>query len=246
MSVKKFLVLSAAGVAALAAAAAQAGGPDVMAAPAPAGDSGIYVDVDAGWVQSNWSNFWGGGLNTAPMVAGGRGTGSVTSNARSGFTWGGDLGYQFNRHFSAELGWYKLPTAAGSQGLVIPMAGFAGLQIRSWALYFAGKISVPVYDDIDLFGKAGLAWRNLSYSGTSMSLPGVTNILGRTGHYWAPFLGFGGQWWITPEWSVNVQYLHIPAYTRNANVGMAVGVDIKNQAPSANLVVGGVGYKFAV
>jgi len=238
MSVKNKLLVLAAGVAAIAVTAAQAGGPGVMAAPAPV-DSGIYVDVDAGSAQSNWSNFWAGAMNPAPM---GVPPGTVTSHGRSGFTIGGDLGYQFNRHFSAELGWYKLPTVAGSAPIA-PIAMNA-LQTRSWILYFAGKLSVPVYDDIDLFGKAGLVWRNLSYSGSSAANPIFAAGIGRTGHYWAPFLGFGGQYKITHEWSVNVQYLYIPAYTRNAN--FVVANDVKNQAPAAHLILGGIGYKFAV
>lgn len=246
MSVKKFLVLSAAGIAALAATGAYAGGPDRMAPPAPVDDSGIYIDVDAGWAHSDWANFWGGIYNTAAMAPAG---GGISSGGGSGFTWGADLGYQFNRNLSAELGWYQFRKVVGAQAVAVAAvtSGLTNVATRSWILYFAGKLSIPVYDNIDLFGKAGLVWRNLSRSGPGMGLIPVNNAIPTSSHYWAPFLGFGGQWWLTHAWSLNLQYMHVPSYSRSAGPSLTVTAanDVAKQSPSVNMIVAGVGYKFA-
>jgi len=233
MSVKKFLVLTTAGAVALAAGAAQAGGPDVMAPPAPIDYSGIYFEGNLGWSLSNWTNFWAGAINPSPLAL--FSPAWITSNGRTGFTWGFDLGYQFNKYFSAELGWYKLPTVSGF--FPAPVPGAPGFSQRSWFVYLAGKVAVPVADNFDLFGKAGVAWRHLSLSGAVTGLPAF-NLIPSSGSYWAPYFAFGMQYWINDAWIVNLQYQHVAS-----NVGVT---NIATAAPSANLVTMGVGYKFAV
>ncbi len=237
MSVKKFLVLTAAGIASLGATAVIAGGPDMMAPPAPVDYSGYYIEGDVGYGYSNWGAFEGGILNTSFAAPN---PGTVTSN--NTFVWGGDFGYQFNRYLSVEAGWYKLGTAAGDTYVELSedtdAEAEAGVQISSWMLYFAGKIAVPIWSSLDVFGKAGVVWRHLTYTGNALSNANFTTVIPEHNHYWAPFFAFGFQWWFNPNWSVNVQYLHVPANTERR--------EISAQAPKANLIVGGVGYKFAV
>ena len=226
-------------------AAAQAGGPGMMAPPAPVDYSGMYIEGDAGWAQANWADFWAGALNSAPALStsSSRIQGDVVGgHGESGFTWGGDLGYQFNRYFSAEAGWYRLATVSGNHSRTAIIGNeevglLDGLRVYSWFVYFAGKVAIPVADDVDIFGKAGVAWRKLNYSGAGTSLAVLTAVFHDT-HYSKPFFAFGAQWFFDQNWSANIQYIAVPGYYRVAELAM--------QAPKANLVVGGIGYKFAV
>ena len=248
MSLKTITRLLLTGTLVALSATAWAGGPGVMVPPAPVDYSGVYIEGDAGWAQVNWADFWAGALNSVPIattignnlvtIQGG----VVGSHGESGFTWGGDLGYQFNRYFSAEAGWYRLATVSGNHSriAVIGNSDFGlldGLRVYSWFVYFAGKVAIPVADDVDIFGKAGVAWRKLNYSGAGTSLAVLTAVFHDT-HYSKPFFAFGAQWWIDQNWSANIQYMVVPGYYRAVEVAM--------QAPKANLVVGGIGYKFAV
>ncbi|MCB1827240.1 MAG: outer membrane beta-barrel protein, partial [Coxiellaceae bacterium] len=163
MSVKRYLTLAAAGIASIAATSAIAGGPDVMAAPMDY--SGFYLDLDAGWGGSNWNHFAGGVLDPFnPSI------GSVTDHGTGGFAWGGDVGYQFNQYFSVEMGAYDLASVRGNNGIILGnAASVGGVKINSWVLYAAGKVAIPVMQNFDFFGKVGVAWRFLNYSGVGVS-----------------------------------------------------------------------------
>ena len=249
MSIKKILLTVAAGAFALGSSMAFAGGPGMMAPPAPVDYSGVYIEGDVGYASVNWSDFWAG---VYTPEGSGRYTqannivGNVRSGGHGGFVWGGDLGYQFNRYFSAEAGWYKLPAVEGDQGLAAFELNSNCIQTRSWILYFAGKAAVPIWDNLDLFGKAGIVYRRLHYSGNALGIAAVTVRLASDAHYWAPFLAVGLQWWFSPEWSMNVQYLHVPSYTSAEGKSAAGQMNNSTQAPKADLILAGVGYKFAV
>ena len=247
MSVKKYFGLTAVGIASLAATSAMAGGPDM--APAP-DYSGFYIDGDVGWAGSDWQDFVGGIFNP---TGGAASSGTVEGGGYGGFAWGGDIGYQFNEYYSFEVGAYSLRSVAGNVGNANrnvaspgttfqppnPSAGPA--KVSSWIAYAAGKLTIPLFDNVDLFGKAGIAWRFLDYSGTALGQSAVSLSLAATQsfsntHYATALAGVGLQYWITPEWSVNAQYLYVP--------GRSADQEIDQQAPSVHLVVGGVGYKF--
>lgn len=245
MSVKKYFGLTAVGIASLVATSAMAGGPDV--APAP-DYSGFYVDGDVGWAGSYWNDFVGGVFNPTGFAAS---AGVVQSGGTGGFAWGGDIGYQFNEYYSFEVGAYSLRSVSGQVGnssqsrgtTVHPPAQSAGpVKVSSWALYVAGKLAIPLFDNFDLFGKAGIAWRFLDYSGAALSQSPVPLSLGAPQtfndiHYATWLAGVGIQYWLTPQWSLNAQYLYIP--------GRGDLEDISQEAPNVHIVVGGVGYKFS-
>lgn len=182
MSVKKNLILAAAGVvAAIGATAALAGGPDVMPV-APAFQPSVYVEGHAGYALQRWTSV---GLFT-----------TVGSNGTGGFTAGGDIGYQFTRHLALEFGGFYLPRVTGTFG--------AGTRnISNWFLYGAAKVSVPVYTNIDLFAKFGAVWRQLRHSGTAA-------IAGGTGNYWRPLFAAGANYHVNENWNVGFQYMLVP------------------------------------
>ena len=117
MSVKKYFSLTIAGIATIAATSAIAGGPDVMAPPAPVVNTGFYVEAGAGYGFVDYGRFLNGIYTAFNLLQSGAvGAGGLTSNPKGGFIWGGDLGYNFNDHFAFELGAWRLRKVSGNEG----------------------------------------------------------------------------------------------------------------------------------
>lgn len=220
MSVKKFLVLTAAGIASVGATAALAGGPDAM--QAPVFQPNIYVEVNLGYVQSNWRSF-----AITPFV-------SFGDNINGGFTFGFALGYNFMKHFSAEIGWDWIPEAKGSTAAV----NNNNLTVQSWIFYLAGKLDVPLMDNLDLFGKFGAAYRSLDWAGAAAVGAPVATIPGGSQSYWSPFFAAGGQYAFNDNLYMTLQWKHVSANNDGGNASEA--------APSANFYTAGLGYRFAM
>lgn len=182
MSVKKLLLLGAAGIASVAvSSAALAGGPDV--APAPSYQA-VYVEGNVGYAFQNWAGIAGA---------------VVTSNRRGGFTGGVDVGYQWSRYLAAELGWFWLPRAR--------FGGIAGApRVTSWFAYLAAKMMVPLpwVDNLDLFMKAGISWHRLS-----ARLVGLAATAG-TLNLWRPVFAVGLQYTFYQNWMANAQFMFVP------------------------------------
>lgn len=181
MSVKKLLILTAAGIASLGVTAAFAGGPDVAVA-----DNGVYVDVNLGYAWADWSYVVPG---TAAIVWGDNNTG--------GFTIGGDIGYQWNQYLAAEFGYWYLPTVSFTDTTV-------GNNLYNYALYLAMKFMAPITDNFDIFFKGGVAYRYASTSGFTAAHP-----LAVTQTEIVPTFAVGLQYNYTPNWRFNVMYTYI-------------------------------------
>lgn len=253
MSVKKLILLSAAGLAAIGVSAAMAGGPDHMAMPsAPAFQPNVYLEGHFGYTGINWRGFNGSAVLGTPNSA----AFTPTSHGRGWLTAGGDLGYSITQNIATEAGWFWLPNVGGSSNGAGGIAANArgGLTVRSWFAYAAGKFSVPVVDHLDLFGKLGVAYRSLKYAKSGSPVAGTAalsaalNAATGSGHYWAPLFGAGMQYdW--SNWLLGVQYLYLPGYSGvNFNSAGTVYANggAPNAAPPANLFTGSLGYKFNV
>jgi OmpA-OmpF porin, OOP family len=255
MSVKKYFSLTIAGIATIAATSAIAGAPDVMVPPAPVVDSGFYVEAGAGYGLVHWDALMGGVYNPvqANSLRSLTGFGSVTSAGKGGFIWGGDAGYNFNRHFAFELGAWTLKKVAGNEGMFGHADAAAATNPRSlgevvtksWVMYAAAKMSVPVewVPNLEMFGKVGMGVRFLRYSGSG-SGPSVIGVntpqqLITNQNYAAPVLGAGFQYSFTPEWTVSAQYLYVGGDT----VGAA---GTSSVSPAAHLITATVGYQFNI
>lgn len=135
MSVKKLLVLSAAGVATMAlSAAAFAGGPDTAA------KNGIYVEGGVGYVYENFHD-----LNST----------FYNSNQTGDFAAVVDAGYRWNQYLALEAGWFWLGTADVTN---------TNIEVDNWAVYGAVKLMAPIMHNLDAFFKAGVAYRDSSAS----------------------------------------------------------------------------------
>lgn len=231
MSIKKMLVLAAAGLSATVATAAMAGGPEVAYAPSYAG---LYIEGNVGYAYRPWQN----NVTTTYGAANLLGFLSSTSNINGGFTGGADLGYQFNQFFSIEGGWYYLPKASATSPGVISTSpltvAIVANNITGGIAYAAVKGTAPVYENLYIFGKLGAAY---TYNHASVDFVS-SNVAGFTSNsnYWNPLLAAGIQYYFTPNWSVNAQYTYVPGYdSSSAN---------RFITPAAQLITAGIGYKF--
>jgi len=226
MSVKKLLLLSAAGLSALGCAAAYAGGPDNVALAA---ENGVYIEGAMGYDLSNW-------INASNLTNGVE----AVKNRNGGFTAGADLGYQWNQNWAVELGWYYLPTVRLQTSTASTLG--AGIQgnVNQWAAYGALKMMVPFSfaPGMSLFFKAGAAYHYARVTGAAI---GVNSF---TMHKWSPYFGVGGQYNIDTNFIVNGQYQH---FAGGRFYGTTSGSNVSgNGVPSSNLFTVGVGYLFAL
>src|SRR3990167_10467743 len=208
MSVKKLLVLSAAGLAGICASSAMAGGPDTMAAPmAPEYTQSVYLEGAFGYVQTDWAN----DSNNGVMGATASSLFNPNSHGKGYLTAAADLGYNFTKNIALEGGYIYLPSTSGGSTSATKngiQAG-GGMTIRSWAAYLAAKLSVAVVENIDLFGKIGVAYRKLNYSLNGSSVGNFT-ALTSNGHYWTPiFMTCAEYTW--GNWLLGAQYTYLPA-----------------------------------
>ena len=244
MSVKKLLVLSAAAFAAMGATAVMAGGPDHMAMPSePAFQNSVYLEGHVGYTQSNWTNFNSNNV----MGTTGASLYAPNSNAKGGVTGGLDLGYNITQHIAVEGGWFYIPQVKGpatatSVGSVYTANTGSNAKINSWFAYMAAKLTVPVATDFDLFGKVGVAYRALTYSGVATT-PVINPSVTGNGSYWAPVFGAGLQYgW--NSWLVGAQYTYLPGNSAVNYGNLTFGAP--NAAPEINMYTAFLGYKFNV
>lgn len=215
------------------------GGPGLLN-PATIIARGFYLDTNFGYALVNWDHYGAGVLNPV-------GTGSVLKNGKGGFSWGGDFGYLFTQYLAFEVGAYDLPTVRGTVNgninsraapPIIPSPG--PVKVRSWLLYFAPKIILPIWHKFQIYGKAGLAERFVYYTGSGVDgaqaqAAGTANFV-NDHSVLSVVLGTGMQYWFTRHWVMNVQYLHFTAPSNRR--------EFSAKTPVSNLVLAGVGYKF--
>ncbi|WP_304986037.1 outer membrane beta-barrel protein [Coxiella-like endosymbiont] len=229
MSVKKIITFATAGIASVGvASAAVAGGPDYVPAPSYAG---VYVEGNVGYVYRPWKS----DVTTLPGTLNNLGVLSSSSRGNGGFTFGGDLGYQFNQYFAVEGGWFYLPKAKFTINPTTFTIKATTFTIKGGLPYAALKAMVPIYENTYVFGKLGLAY---SYNRSSSALVSsdLTNFVSDRSSYWNPLFAVGVQYYFTPNWSVNAQYTFVPGY-RSA-------FSTRFVAPVAHLFTVGIGYKF--
>lgn len=221
MSLMKKILLGVVGVVSvIITSAAMAGGPD-FAPPAPIYQPYVYIEANVGYAQTDWRRF-----SVTPFATFG-------SNSRGGFSFGADIGYMILRELGIEFGWQYLPTVNGATAAVpfFPFTADGSLCLSSWFGYLAAKVSVPIGDSLDLYGKIGAAYRNLRWR--DVGAAGIS-----TQGYWRPYWAAGFSYAFNSSWFVAVQYAHLGAYVR--------ATPYARRAPNVSLYTFHVGYSFEV
>ncbi len=200
MSVKKIVLMTAASVAVLTAGVSFAGGS--YAAPV-ASNSGVYVDVTAGAFLRDIKD------NSSLSQDGT--TLATYDNGQSGFTVGGNLGYQFNKTWSVEVGYDWLQNAkVTASGAAIFTGGSALasgdiVTVKTWMMDAALKASVPVMDCVSAFAKLGAA-----YTHNEVDLNDAGTHYKKDNNYWNPMFGAGLDYNVNQTWTVGVEYTYVP------------------------------------
>lgn len=223
--IKKSTIFGIAGIAAISMGTAFAGGPDLAPVVPEASDNGVYIQGDAGYAGREWSrNFrfinWRG-------------------NRLGSFTAGGAIGYQWDRFLAAEFGGFFMQDTTFTYLPVGALVGATG-HASDWFVYFAGKLMAPVpwVDNLDAFFKAGIAYRETGITGSVVGINGINGVSRDKGN-WRPTFAAGGQYNFTPNWYVEVQYMHVGEGGRVFVNGFG-----PNAIPALNLFTVGAGYKF--
>lgn len=186
MSVKKLLVLAAAGVVS---ATAFAGGSNQFAmaqSKAPVADNSMfnpaaYVDVNAGM---DWSGYSDRDTNAKFKTMSG-----------NPLVFGGDVGYVFMPHLGVELG--------GTYLMDIQETSPSAFTISQWDIYGALKTIANLMPNLDLFAKFGMDYLSVKNNATGM---------GTTGNF-APTFGAGLDWSFTQNWRATLQWRRLSSIT---------------------------------
>ncbi|WP_457766538.1 outer membrane beta-barrel protein [Coxiella burnetii] len=229
MSVKKLVTLATLTMASVGVtSAALAGGPDYVPAPSYAG---VYLEGNLGYAYRPWRK---DATTVVGLAKQARLLGS-SSRGNGGFTFGADLGYQFNQYFAVEGGWFYLPKVKFTTTDVVNGLAAGTYTVKSGMAYAALKGMAPVYENTYVFGKLGVAY---TYNRANAGLPTnkIPATFGSRSRFWNPLFAAGVQYYFTPNWSVNAQYTFVPGY-RNASSKRFV-------APVTHLFTVGLGYKF--
>lgn len=212
-----------------------AGGVEYI--PPPPVYSGFYIEANLGITFRDWEQ--AGQLQDYIIIAqGGTAIGGF-DHGNTGFAYGFDFGYQWNRLFSGELGYFRLPSMKYSvpEGNLITANN--SMKIRSrYLAYVALKFNYPIIDNLYASAKLGAAYLDTEATFSFIPVSGLP----QKSDYWAPLFAFGLQYYFNWNWSINAQYTFVPGYARRPTTGIFTRVPV----PNANIVTVGVGYKFAI
>jgi opacity protein-like surface antigen len=203
---KKILSTTVLSVSALAAMTANAAAP------------GVYVTGQIGYTDTNMASKTNvsdlaGNFIDVPKKAKDQ---NLSNNGLAGRL---AVGYQFNQNFAVEAGYLQLGEEKLNLGLVhlkqIAQSGEGKLKLQQNVIDFAGKGILPIMNNMNVYGKLGVAYITSNILGTveSAGAPTATYNLNDTAnvaqHKWAPEAAIGVSYDITPNVSLDASLTHI-------------------------------------
>lgn len=202
-------------------------------------DSPYYIEAHLGYSIVDWSK---DATSLSGIVALDPSIGYVTNttNGRGGFSGVLDFGYRFNKYFSAEIGYVYLPSSEEQLVLTTGPNPEAKGEYDSWFSYVTGKFSYPVFENVDIYTKVGLAYRSVQ-SKVDVKV-GSTNAHDKNASYWAPVFTLGGDYPFNDNWALGIQYLYLPGYHELDFSNSSS----KSPAPEVHLVTLGLNYSFGL
>lgn len=213
--------------------------PDLMLNKSKAADKNVYAEVHLGYARQNYydnQNFY-----AAPPPLPGTGANlNNHNNARGGFAAGVDVGYQINKYFAFELGWFHLPTVNVMQTNTPPA------DLKSWAMYLATKYMMPIawMNRTDLFFKLGLAYRKATLPASALAAANGYNTSTTKSTFLRPMFTTGLNYNFNKSCMGVVQY----AYFMGANNSFPILTPNSGALGTAadNIFTLGLGYRLTV
>ena len=126
--------------------------------------------------------------------------GSVNETA-----WALGIGYDFDKNFGAELGYFNLGKTPSDTNLTIRQGDLEG-SARAEVFYLAGVGNWQFTDEFSVFGKLGIAYDRVKANGTLITAnnppaPGSINE-----SYTKPYVAVGVAYQFTKELAVSIDY----------------------------------------
>lgn len=142
------------------------------------------------------------------------------------------VGYQFNPYFATELGYLRLANQKGKDdGSTGDAIGTETL--KQQAIDVAAKGIFPINDKFNVYGKLGVAYLTSTITSHFEGVKQNQNAwFGVAKHQWAPEVGIGASFNITPNAFVDTSWTHIQP------------ISGKNKPGNIDFVAVGLGYSF--
>lgn len=217
---KKILSTTVLSISALAAMTANAAAPGVYVT----GQIG-YADTNMG-SKTNISNMVGDFIHVPATVK----NENLSNNGLAGRV---AIGYQFNQNFAVEAGYLQLGERKVNLGSVdlrpdigplgpirlgsahLGEMGEGTMKLQQNVIDFAGKGILPITNNINVYGKLGVAYISTDIKGT-LQIPGsptadfnFNDKANVAQHKWAPEAAIGVSYDITPNVSLDASLTHI-------------------------------------
>jgi OmpA-OmpF porin, OOP family len=136
------------------------------------------------------------------------------------------IGYQFNQNFAVEAGYLQLSQGKVNLGAIkdpydpkLPAQG--KLKLQQNAVDLVGKGILPITNNINVYGKLGVAYVTTNVKGT-LQVPGfptvnvdLNNRANIAKRKWAPEAAVGVSYDITPNVSLDTSWTHIQPLGNN-------------------------------
>lgn len=191
----KNLMKTAAGVAILGLSSVALAGGGGMAPPVD--DTGWYIGGALGFGLSHWDNLVNGDPGNTTFVRVGK---------EDDFVARAVVGYNFNRHYSAEFGYTYLPSSVNMPD-ASAAAGHNVGKVRNWALDLSGKLSAPVMDQVGVFGRLGINYLRTTLT-SRLGQPGASPLVGGATRIrnWNVTYGAGVYYDYSPQLRFNAEW----------------------------------------
>lgn len=174
-----------------------------------ASQNGVYAGLSFAYNSSDWSD--------TPNAASG-------SNNQHAMWFSGYLGYQYNAQLSTEAGFIYMPAIEGLKKVNGSTVSSTTHDLKSFALYSDLKLMQPIYKNLKLFEKAGIAYRSLTLDGDAT-------------HY-GPLFSAGLEYLLNPNFTFDLGYTYMGGDDSFNSAGIAA-------VPQSNMIALGVNYNFS-
>lgn len=198
----------------------------------PAFVTKMYIEGDLGYASVDWRN------KPTPFDKDDK-----LFRSKGGLTGILDLGYQLARNWSLEAGVGWLPKVEGTSNGIISDKDTA-LVIDDWFSYLAGRLDVPLWQNVDIFGKVGISYRDVKFGVTDQDFLHVGSHL----YLWKPIFTIGLKCQFDDFWEFHVEYNRLNGESNDDIHRDDNGDDHHRRrgfAPPANIISVGFGYRFA-
>lgn len=191
-------------------------------------EEGFYGEIDFGTAYRSWLN----DVTTLPGDLSRTGMVLASTRGNEGYAGGMVLGYQFSQNLSLEgIGFY-LPRASFKFD---SSANVPNLNINSFLYCASLRIRAQVTENTYIFGKLGAAY-TYNKSNNAIASSDLSTDTQKSA-FWNPLFDTGIELYVSPSWSINVQYMYIPGFHKASSNGFP--------APDTQLLTVGIGYNMA-